>query len=258
VAKIKVPNKAPASTIEEILSVRWGVRVQFTPGQSLVWLPNQRYEFVSVIPGQQAKMTEPMRTRLDSERPPEVLKIWITVCDGFVRYPSEVSVSADASLDRLMQVWSVKASETPSWDISKFPAVASRYSIRNADEKQVTSMDGTSAAYAQFLASDQPRTPTPRLASPVSSARLQRRPPRPPPAVSTPIVSSDDKPVIVKIIYHHIDENRKPERAHVRASVSPDESEQELLERCVRGVLTDGYRDHRVQIARNMSKKMSD
>jgi hypothetical protein len=35
VAKVSVPNNTPASKIEDMMSVGWGVRVQFKPGQSM-------------------------------------------------------------------------------------------------------------------------------------------------------------------------------------------------------------------------------
>jgi hypothetical protein len=58
IAKISIQNNTPASKIEDMMSVRSRVRVQFKPGQSMSWLPNKRYEFVSVVPGQKAAMTE--------------------------------------------------------------------------------------------------------------------------------------------------------------------------------------------------------
>jgi hypothetical protein len=59
VAKVTVPNNAPETKIEEMLSVRCGTQVQFGKGRSLVWLPNKRYEFVSIIPGQKSLVWVP-------------------------------------------------------------------------------------------------------------------------------------------------------------------------------------------------------
>jgi hypothetical protein len=55
VAKVSILNNTPVSKIKDILSVRWGVRVQFAPKQSTVWLPSKCYEFVSAIPGQKGR-----------------------------------------------------------------------------------------------------------------------------------------------------------------------------------------------------------
>jgi hypothetical protein len=86
VAKVSVPNNTPASKLEQMMSERWGGRVQLRPGTSMVWLPNKRYEFVSGVPGQKAAMTEAMRARLESEEPPKEIDIMVTVVDDTQRY----------------------------------------------------------------------------------------------------------------------------------------------------------------------------
>jgi hypothetical protein len=67
------------------------------------------------------------------------------------------------------------------------------------------------------------------------------------------------KSVMLKVIYHHIDENRKPIRAHVWMRMESYEPKRGLLETWIRDVRTG--RDHQeawVAIARNMSKKATD
>jgi hypothetical protein len=79
------------------------------------------------------------------------------------------------------------------------------------------------------------------------------------PSGSPPDESADPKSVMVKVIYHHIDENRKPELAHVNVRVQPDDQEQKLLEYWLRIVLAG--KEHREilrQRARAMSKKETD
>jgi uncharacterized protein YhfF len=110
--------------------VRWGVHVQFKPGQSLIWLPNKRDEFVSVIPGQKAAMTEAMRARQESEEPPTELGMMATVCDGAKPYSSRVKVPADATWDQVMSTWRSKAG-TDDIDLDRYPGVAAPYVFKN-------------------------------------------------------------------------------------------------------------------------------
>jgi hypothetical protein len=97
VAQITVPNNVPALKIEEELSMRWGIQVQFKKGQSLVWLANARYEFVPVIPGQKSVMTEKMRAQMEAERAPQDLNVMLTIVEGVQRYQLSVQVKRDAS-----------------------------------------------------------------------------------------------------------------------------------------------------------------
>jgi hypothetical protein len=75
VANIKVPNNTPVTQVEQKLSVRWGVAVELKPGESTVWLPNERYEFVSAVPGQKATMTEAMIRQQEAENPPAIIRM---------------------------------------------------------------------------------------------------------------------------------------------------------------------------------------
>jgi hypothetical protein len=49
-ANITIQNNTPASKVEEMLSIRWGMQVQFAPNRSVFWAPNTRFTFVSTIP----------------------------------------------------------------------------------------------------------------------------------------------------------------------------------------------------------------
>jgi hypothetical protein len=67
------------------------------------------------------------------------------------------------------------------------------------------------------------------------------------------------KSVMIKMIYHHIDENRKPARTYVTMRVGSDESRQELLEHWIREVRSGKNNwEPWLQRAQKMSKKESD
>jgi hypothetical protein len=95
--------KAPASRVEEMMSVRWGVQVQFAPNQSLILAPSKRFEFVSVIRGQRASMTETRRRHLESELEPKEIRLAFTVCDGFSRYPVDLVAKPKAAWGQVME-----------------------------------------------------------------------------------------------------------------------------------------------------------
>jgi hypothetical protein len=82
VAQIKVPNDTLVRQVEHTLSVRWGVPVKIAPNEPTVWLPNKRYQFLSVVPGQNSAMTEVMIRQRDLVAPPAEVDLMITVCDG--------------------------------------------------------------------------------------------------------------------------------------------------------------------------------
>jgi hypothetical protein len=110
VAKVSTPNNTPPSKIEEMMSVRWGVRVQFAPNQSSAWLLNKCYEFVSVVSGQKAALMEKMRAQLESEQPPTEIEFIVIVCDGTqARFLASTRVKADASWDQMMEAWRSQA-----------------------------------------------------------------------------------------------------------------------------------------------------
>jgi hypothetical protein len=91
-ADITIQNNTPVGRVEAILSMRWGVQVHFAPNQSLVWAPNERFEFISTIPGQRAALTEEMRARLAEETSAQKWRMTFTVVDGWSRYPVELTV----------------------------------------------------------------------------------------------------------------------------------------------------------------------
>jgi hypothetical protein len=64
-------------------------------------------------------MTEALRSQPESELDPQVMRIWLTVCDGFSRYPVDLVVKTDLSWDQLMEAWYESASGTPHWEARK-------------------------------------------------------------------------------------------------------------------------------------------
>jgi hypothetical protein len=65
--------------------------------------------------------------------------------------------------------------------------------------------------------------------------------------------------VMVKVIYNHIDENKKSSRAFVNMRVETDVPEQNLLERWIRSVLHDGnHQEPWPKFARKMSKNATE
>jgi hypothetical protein len=71
--------------------------------------------------------------------------------------------------------------------------------------------------------------------------------------------SEDPKSVMVKVIYHHIDEHRKPARASIDIRVQSDEQERDLLERWMREAIAGRTtRETWRGRARVMSKKATD
>jgi hypothetical protein len=88
-ANITIQNNTPVSRVEETLSMRWGVRVQFAP--------NKRFEFVSTIPGQRTALTEEMRARVAADAGRQKYRISFAVVDGWSGYP--VDLVMDTSLD---------------------------------------------------------------------------------------------------------------------------------------------------------------
>jgi hypothetical protein len=77
--------------VEDELSRRWGIQVQFKRDKPTAWLLNTSYEFESVIPGQVPAMTEEMRAHLATEQPPKVLNIMlIVVINNTYRYQKNV------------------------------------------------------------------------------------------------------------------------------------------------------------------------
>jgi hypothetical protein len=96
-ADITIQNNTPVARVEAILSMRWGVHVQFAPNQTMVWAPNRRFEFISAIPGQRAALTEEIRARMEVERGVQKWRMSFTVVDGWSRYPLDLAV--DSSMD---------------------------------------------------------------------------------------------------------------------------------------------------------------
>jgi hypothetical protein len=60
VANLQVPNIGTPASVENTLSARWGIKVQFKGEKPKLWITNTRYEVESVIPVQTPKMTELM------------------------------------------------------------------------------------------------------------------------------------------------------------------------------------------------------
>jgi hypothetical protein len=176
-AKITIQNNTPASTVEAMLSVRRGVQVQFAPNQSLVWAPSKRCEFVSVVPGQKAPMTEAIRARLESEIDAQEVKIHFTVFDGFSRYPTELTARKDMSRDQLAEAWYENASVTQHWDAQKYPRVAWAYVMRDAKNQVITSMDGIEWMFAHYIPTTNCPPPKPHAASASPPAAPQPRKP---------------------------------------------------------------------------------
>jgi hypothetical protein len=160
-ATVTIQNNTPASKVEEMMGIRWGVQVQFAPHQSLVWAPNKRSEFVSVIPGQRAPMTEALSSQPESELDPHVMRICPTVCDGFSRYPVDLVVKTDPSWDQLVEAWYEKASVTPHWDARKYPKEASAHVMLDANNRPVTSVDGIDRIFAYYKPTAFVAPPTP-------------------------------------------------------------------------------------------------
>jgi hypothetical protein len=104
-ADITIQNNTPVARVEAILSMRWGVQVQFAPNQSLVWAPNKRFEFVSTMPGQRAALTEEMRARLAEETSSRKWRMTLTVVDGWSRYPVELIADTSMSWEQILGPW---------------------------------------------------------------------------------------------------------------------------------------------------------
>jgi hypothetical protein len=126
-ANITIQNNTPVSRVEEMLSMRWGVQVQFVPNQSLVWAPDKRFEFVSTIPGQRAAFTEEMRARMAAEAGQQKWRISFAVVDGWSRYPVELMIDTSMTWGQVVEMWYQKAITVSGWDIRKYPRNPTAY-----------------------------------------------------------------------------------------------------------------------------------
>jgi hypothetical protein len=135
-ADITIQNNTPVWRVEAILSVRWGVQVQFAPSQSLVWAPNKRFEFISTIPGQRAALTEEMRAQMAADTGPQKWRMCFSVVDGWSRYPVEIAADASMSWDQILELWYQKAITVSGWDAKKYPRDSSAYVIKEGGRKR--------------------------------------------------------------------------------------------------------------------------
>jgi hypothetical protein len=182
-ADITIQNNTPVSRVEAMLSIRWGVQVQFAPNQSLVWAPNKRFEFISTIPGQRAALTEEMRARMAADAGPQKWRMCFSVVDDWSRYPVEIAADATMSWDQILELWYQKAITVSGWDTKKYPRDSSAYMIKNVDGKVIEHMDGVTVAFAYYIPSMKGSTPT----------QPKRKKTLAPPAPQT-------KPIVLKVI----------------------------------------------------------
>jgi hypothetical protein len=160
-ANVTIQNNTPASKVEEMLSIRWGVQVQFAPNQSLVWAPNKQFKFVSTIPGQRAAMTEALRAQMIIDAGPPKERITFTMVDGWSRYPVELVADTSMSWEQLVEAWYQKAALIPGWHAKKYPRVASEYVMKTIDDQVITHMDGINRVFAHYIPSTMGAVPTP-------------------------------------------------------------------------------------------------
>jgi hypothetical protein len=154
-----------------MLSVRWVVRVQFSPNKSLVRIPNKRYEFVTVIPGQKTVMTERMRAQQESEQPLNDIEIMVTVCDGAQRFSAPTHVKADATWDQGMEALRFQARAEFS-GIEKYPPLAAAYTFKDESAQVMTSMDGVTRVSAHLIAAERPAVPVPVISQPAADGTV--------------------------------------------------------------------------------------
>jgi hypothetical protein len=104
-SRIQVPNIATGVRIEDTISHRWGVRVQFKgDGKPTVWVSNHGYEVEPVVPGQKPKMTEQMIAQAEADKIPQTIDVMLAVGQpSGTRYPAHVQILADATWDDLIQ-----------------------------------------------------------------------------------------------------------------------------------------------------------
>jgi hypothetical protein len=114
-----------------MLSIRWGVQVQFAPNQSLIWAPNKQFKSVSTISGQRAAVTEAIRDQMESSTEIPKARLMFTVADGWSRYPVGIAADMNMSRDQLVEVWYQKDALVPGWDAKKYPRVALACVMRN-------------------------------------------------------------------------------------------------------------------------------
>jgi hypothetical protein len=140
-ASIKAPNNTPLSQIEKMMSVRSGAAVALRPGAPHIWVPNRCYEFVSVVPGQKAVMTEAIIKLQEAAKPPAKIDLVITVCDGNHRYSEPVRVPSEASWDQVLTTWRIQEiAENP--DADRCLAIAAAHVLKTESSGPIASMDG--------------------------------------------------------------------------------------------------------------------
>jgi hypothetical protein len=148
-ATIKIRNNTPLLQLERQLSIRCGVPVKLAPGEPTVWMPNKKCQFLSVIPGQKAAMTEAM---IKAATPPTKIDFLVTVCDCPRKYAQPVRVPTDASWDQVMMIGRAQVCAADP-EMARFPGVANAYVMKTESGDPVTSMDGLTKVFAHFMSS---------------------------------------------------------------------------------------------------------
>jgi hypothetical protein len=127
-----------------------------------------------------------------------------------------------------MQAWYSQAGSTYQ-NADRFPAVAAAYPFKNADEKELASMDEPSRIFGRFT------TPLTRVVTP----------PQTPPTQA--------QLMKVSISYQFLQKDRKYTKCSVKVIIHPEEPEQNLLIRWVTEVRSNDFESHWKQRAVNMS-----
>jgi hypothetical protein len=157
--RIKYQSDVPTST-KGILHVTPRITLSFPvgidvpvllkPGESHVWLPNKCYEFVSVVPGEKAAMTEDVIRLQEQAKPPAEIELMVTICNGNHRFSEPVGVPSEAPWDQVLTSWQIQAIAKES-SMGRYPGIAGAYILKTEKGDVITSMDGVSRVFAHFL-----------------------------------------------------------------------------------------------------------
>jgi hypothetical protein len=177
-ADITIQNNTPVARVEAMLSMRWGVQVQFAAGQSMVWAPNKRFEFVSTIPGQRAALTEEMRARLAEETSSHKWRMTFGVVYGWSRYPVDLTVDISMNWDQVIGLWYQRAIMTPGWEVQKYPRDPSAYVMKDVNGNVIEHIDGVTVAFAYYIPSltGSAQPPVPKKKQPKAPPPPQEKP----------------------------------------------------------------------------------